>query len=142
VIRPEEDLRERQRDDPHDTDVGEPVREPEPARARQQLEQRGPEQRAAEEEQGVLQRVHGVVVERGVVERRHVPEADVDRPQRQGDERMREDAQRAHGPERERRPEQRAAQPEHEAERGEVADQQMLSHVQREVLLLAEPVER
>ncbi len=65
----------------------------------------------------------------GVVDRRDVPEVEVDRPQREGDERVGEDLEPVEGADREERLQQRAGQPEDDQQRGDVADQQVLDHV-------------
>ena len=90
----------------------------------------------------MLERVHGVVVERRVVQERHVPEVEVDGPDRQRDERVRQHAQAFDDAELEHRPQDRPAQTRDEAERREVADDHVLQHVHEEEVLLAELVDR
>ena len=90
----------------------------------------------------MLQRVHDLVSERGFPEEREVPDDEVHRPERQRDERMGEEAERpdrAHG---EDRAEQRAGEPGDDAERPEIAEQQVLDHVEREGLLFPERGDR
>jgi hypothetical protein len=84
----------------------------------------------------VLERVHGAVLHRRLVERRDVPEREVRCPDGKRHERVREDAQPHHAGEREHRPEQRAGEAGEQAERGQVADEQVLDHVEREELPL------
>ena len=55
---------------------------------------------------------------------------------------MREEAQGANRPHGEHRPQNRAGQPGDDAERREVAEQEVLDHVERERLLLAERRDR
>ena len=67
-----------------------------------------------------------------------MPEDEVRRPDREGDERVREDA-KAHDPgEREDRAEERAGEAGQDAERSEISEQQVLCHVEREQLGLAD----
>ena len=65
----------------------------------------------------------------GVVDRRDVPEEEVDRPQRQRHRRVGEDPEAVEDADREDRLQQRPGQPEHEQQGGDVADQQVLGHV-------------
>jgi len=88
----------------------------------------------------VLEGVHGVVVERRLVEKRQVPGVEADRPHGQRDERVRQDAQRVDDAE--DRAQHRPRQPRDEAEGREVAEDHVLEHVREEELLLAEGVER
>ena len=90
----------------------------------------------------VLERVHGGVVQRGVVEERDVPDVEIDCPQRQRDERVRQDAEPLDGTQREHRPQDRAGEPGDEAERREIAEDHVLQHVHEEEVLLAERVDR
>ena len=73
--------------------------------------------------------VHGRRPVGGVIERRRVPEEDVDRPQRQRHRRVGEDPQPVEEPDREDRLQQRPGQAEHQQQRGDVAEQQVLAHV-------------
>jgi hypothetical protein len=90
----------------------------------------------------VLERVHAAVLDRGLVDRRQVPKHQVHRPERESDEGVREDAQPHDPRKREQRSEHRPGQPGEQAERGEVADEEVLGHVEREQLLLADPRDR
>ena len=91
----------------------------------------------------MLERVHGAVVDRGLVDRRHVPEHQVHCPERERDEGVREDAQPHDPRKREQWPEHRPGRAGEQAERGEVADEEVLSHVEAlEQLLLADPRDR
>ena len=67
-----------------------------------------------------------------------MPEREVRRPDRERDERVREHAEPHDAREREQRAEQRPGQPGEQAERREVAEQEVLDHVEREELLLAD----
>ena len=64
-----------------------------------------------------------------------VPDVEVGRPKRQGDERMGEVAKPAEPPVREQRLKQRARQAEHDQQRADVRDQQVLRHVAEQQLL-------
>ena len=86
--RPDEDVAEHGLDQPHEHDVAELPAGAEPGRLRQRLDDRRPHQRAAGEEEDVLQRVHRRVVQRRLVEERDVPDVEVDRPDRQRDVRV------------------------------------------------------
>ena len=90
----------------------------------------------------MLERVDRRVVDRGVVEKRDVPDVEVDRPERQRDERMREHAQLLDRPQRQHGPEHRPGQTRDEAERRQIAQQDVLTHVDEEEVLLAERVDR
>ena len=114
----------------------------EPLRPGQHLDHGRPHQRPGREERDVLEGVHGLVAKRGLPEGRQVPEEEVERPERQRDEGMRQEAERAHRAQREERPEDRAGEARDDAERGEIAEQQVLHHVEREGLLLAERRDR
>ena len=99
---------------------------------------------AGGEEAGVLEGVHERVLERRVVERRDVPEVEEGEPQHDERDRARERAQppldrlqaargRAHDHARERQQQE---------QRRDVAEQDVLGHVHREEVLLAEGVDR
>ena len=77
----------------------------------------------------------GAVAVGGVVERRDVPEEEVERPERQGDGRVGEDLEAVEDADREDRLQQRAGQAEDEQQRGDVAEQQVLAHVGDDQLL-------
>ena len=86
----------------------------------------------------VLERVDGRVPNGRLVEERQVPEIEIRRPDRQRHDRIREHAQTLDGPEREQRPQHRPREPGEQEERCEVADQDVLEHVEAEELLLAD----
>ena len=86
----------------------------------------------------MLERVHGRVLDRRLVEEGHVPEVEVGGPDRQRHERVREHAQALDRAEREQRPQDRAVQPGEQRERREVAEDDVLEHVEAEELLLAD----
>ena len=90
----------------------------------------------------MLERVHGRVCDGRLVEHRQVPEVQVRRPERQRDGGVREHPQPLDRPQREQRPQDRAGEPGEEAERREVADQDVLQHVEAEELLLADRRDR
>ena len=90
----------------------------------------------------MLQRVQGGVPHRALVERGHVPEDEDRRPERERERRVREDAQPLDRAQREQRPQQRPGQPCEQAERREVADDDVLEHVEEEELLLGEGGDR
>ena len=140
--RPDEDVADDRRRDADGDDVAHLRAGAEPLRPGQHLDHGRPHQRPGREERDVLERVHGLVAERGLPEGRHVPEVEVDRPERERDEGMRQEAERAHRAQREERPEDRSGEPRDDAERCEVAEQQVLHHVERERLLLAERRDR
>ena len=71
----------------------------------------------------------------GVVERRDVPEVEVERPERQGDQRVGEDLEPVEEADREDRLQQRPGQAEDQQQRGDVAEQQVLAHVGDDQLL-------
>ena len=77
-----------------------------------------------------------------LVEERQVPEIEIRRPDRQRHDRVREHAQALDGPEREQRPQHRPREPGEQAERCEVADHDVLEHVEAEELLLADRSDR
>ena len=81
-------------------------------------------------------------MQRRVIEVRDVPDVEVERPERQRDERMGQDAQPLDHLEAKHRAKDLAGQPEHEAERREVAEDHVLRHVEEEEMLLAERVDR
>ena len=114
----------------------------EPRRRRQRLEYRRPHQAAAAEHQEVLERVHGAVAERRLVHERQVPEIEVERPDRQRNERVGQIAEPLCGLVGEHRPEHRPGQAGDEAERRQVAEDHVLAHVNEEEILLAELVDR
>ena len=120
-------------DQAHDRDVAELRAGAEPLRRRQRLEYRQPHDRAAREKAKMLERVHEVVSHRGLVEKRQVPDVEVDRPERQRDQRMREEPQPVQ--EGEHGPQDRPCQPREKRERREVAEQHVLQHVKAEELL-------
>ena len=80
--------------------------------------------------------------DRGLVDRGDVPEREVRGPERERHERVRENAQPHDSGECQDRAEQRAGQAGKQAERREVAEQEVLGHVEREELLLADCSER
>ena len=86
----------------------------------------------------MLERVDGRVADGSLVQKREVPEIEIRRPDRQRHERVREHPQTLDGPEREQRPQHRPRKPGEQAERCEVADQDVLEHVEAEELLLAD----
>ena len=79
-----------------------------------------------------------VVVQRRRVQERDVPHVEIDRPDRQRDQRMREKTQPIDRPQREHRPEHRPGQAGDEAQRCEIAEQDVLEHVHEEEVLFAE----
>ena len=83
-----------------------------------------------------------LVLDRRFVERGHVPEREVRRPDRERDEGVREHAQAHDSRKREHGAEQRPGQPGEQAQRREVAEQEVLRHVEREELLLGDGCER
>src|ERR671934_1623232 len=102
----------------------------EPLGRGERLEHGQPHDRAAGEEAEVLERVHRVVAQGGVVEVREVPHIEVDRPERQRHQRVSEEAETVQP--RERRPQDRSRQSGEERERREIAEQHVLQHVERE----------
>ena len=83
----------------------------------------------------MLEGVDGAVVDRGLVEPRNVPDVEVDRPERQRDQWVREDqVAKTHAA---LKRQQRTGEAEHECERREVAEDDVLEHVNPEQLLLA-----
>jgi hypothetical protein len=70
-----------------------------------------------------------------VVQRRHVPEEKVRRPERQGDQRVGEDPQPVEDRDLEDRLQQRPGQAEDQQQGGDVAEQQVLGHVRDHQLL-------
>src|SRR5438094_927593 len=76
------------------------------------------------------------------IEPRQVPDVQVDRPERQRDQRMGEDTPPLDEAELQHRLEQWPVQPGDERERSEVAEQDVLGHVGPQELLLAEGIER
>ena len=83
----------------------------------------------------MLEHVDPVVAQRRLVERGRVPGVEVERPQHQRDDGVREDAQAVdHGVAQQRR-EHRPGEAEHEQEPRDVTDQQMLGHVGQEQLV-------
>jgi hypothetical protein len=83
-----------------------------------------------------------VVVQRSLVQKREVPDVEVDRPERQRDEWVGQDSQPRDRADREHRPEDRAREADDERERREIADDHVLEHVREEELLLPESIER
>ena len=83
----------------------------------------------------MLERVDAGVAERRLVERRHVPHVQVDRPQWEGDRGMGERAQAVEEADFEDRREQWTGQAEHDQQRRDVAEQQVLDHVHLQQLL-------
>ena len=81
----------------------------------------------------------GIVTNGGVVEERQVPRIEVERPQRQCNQGVREEAEPMQ--EREHRPEDRPCETRKERQGREVAEQDVLEHVEAEELL-AEGVQR
>ena len=104
----------------------------------QRLEHGEPEHDPGAEEGDVLDRVQGARLDRALVQHREVPEDEVRGPDREGDERVREDAEPHHSGQGENRSQHRPCEPGEQAERGEVSEQQVLRHVEREELLLAD----
>ena len=90
----------------------------------------------------MLERVDDVVVQRRLVEVRQMPDVEVERPERQRDQRMAEDAQPADVGQRQHGPQDRPGQPRHDQQRRQVADDDVLDHVHEQELLLAERVDR
>ena len=80
--------------------------------------------------------------QRRLVEGRHVPCVEGDRPGRQRDQRMGEKPEPADQPEREDRAKDGPTQAEHERQRRQVAEHQVLDHVDVEGPLLADRVDR
>ena len=142
LVGPREHVREHHAREAGGDDVEELRARAEPPRGGERLEHRGPEERARREERDVLERVHGVVPERSLVEVRQVPEVEVDRPQRPGHERVGEHAQPVNPLVGEERTKQRARQPGDDRQRRELSEQHVLRHVHEEELLLAPRVER
>ena len=136
---PEEDVPEHRLDRAHDRDVPDLRAGPEPFRRRQRLQDGQPHDRAAREEAEMLERVHGVVAHGRLVEERQMPDVEVHRPERQGDQRIGEEAQAVQ--EGERRPQDRACQPREQRERREISEQDVLQHVEAEELF-AERMDR
>src|SRR5207247_4065431 len=101
-----------------------------------------PHQRPGGEDRDVLERVDRLVAERGLPQDRQMPDEEVERPERERDEWVREESERPHRAQREDRTQQRAGEAGDDAERREIADQQVLRHVERERLLLAEGRDR
>ena len=71
-----------------------------------------------------------------------MPEVEIDRPQRQRDQRMGEHTQPFDHAQRKDRPQDLSRHPDDEAERREIAEQHVLHHVHEEEVLLAERVDR
>ena len=92
------------------------------------------------DEQRVLERVDGLVLERRLVQRRDVPErrGSTAHSANAGD-RVGERAQPARAADAQDRREHRAGEAEHEQQRGEVAEQQVLGHVRDEALVAQVP---
>jgi hypothetical protein len=90
----------------------------------------------------VLEGVDGRVSDGPLVQQRQVPEIQIGRPERQRDQGVREHPQPFDRPECEQRPEERPREPGEQAERREVADQDVLQHVEAEELLLADRRDR
>ena len=90
----------------------------------------------------VLERVDGAVMERRLVHKRDVPEVEVQRPEGQRDERMGQEAEAPHAGQGQHRPEDRPGETRNEGERCEVAEEDVLDHVDEEELLLAERIDR
>ncbi len=110
----------------------------EPLRRGERLEDGEPEHDPGTEERDVLERVEGARLEGAFVEEREVPQDEVRRPDREGDQRIREHAESHHAGKREHRSEERSGQAGEEAQRSEVADEEVLRHVEREELLLSD----
>ena len=89
----------------------------------------------------MLERVHARVAQRRLVEDGQVPDVQVDRPQREGDQRVREHAQAVEEPDAQDRRDQRPGQAEHDQQRGDVAEQQVLDHVHVQQVLAGAPSE-
>ena len=83
----------------------------------------------------MLQRVDGVVAQRGLVEHRQVPDVEVERPGHDRHDGMGEHAQAPGDRIAQHRGQQRAGQAQHDQQRGDVADQQVLDHVGDEQLV-------
>ncbi len=141
-VRPDEDVAEHRLDEADGRDVPEFPPRPEPLRRRQRLDDGLPHQAPAREEHEVLERMDRVVVQRGVVQVRDVPDIEVHGPDRERDQGMREKAQPLDRAQCQHRPQHLTRQPEHEEERCKVADQHVLRHVQEEEVLFAELVDR
>ena len=90
----------------------------------------------------MLERVHDVVVQRRLVQERQVPDVEVERPQRQCNQRVPEHAQAPDHGQRQHRAQDRPRQARDHEQRREVADDDVLDHVDEEELLLAEGVDR
>ncbi len=132
---PQERVGQHALDQPHGDDVADLRAVAEPRRLGQRAQQRHPHRHPERDEQDVLQRVHGGVLHRALVERGQVPEVEVRRPGRERHDRVREHAQPADSGRREQRLQQRAGEPEHQQQRAEVGEQQVLEHVGEEQLL-------
>ena len=139
---PDEDVPDDGRDQPDADDVRELRAGSEPLGRGQRLEDGEPEDDPGAEERDVLDRVQRARLDRPLVEHREVPEHEVRRPDRERDERVREDAQAHHAGQREDRAEHRAGEPGEQAQRREIAEQQVLRHVEREELLLSDDRDR
>ena len=90
----------------------------------------------------MLERVHRAVPNGRLVEKRQVPDVEIDRPERECDERVGEHPQSLDRPERQQRPQDGAGRAGEQAERREIADQHVLEHVEAEELLLADRGDR
>ena len=129
-------------DEADDGDVAELGAGAEPLRSGQRLQHRQPHHEPGGEERDVLERVHRAVPNGRLVEERQVPEVEIDRPERECDERVGEHPQTLDRPERQQRPQDRACRAGEQAERREIADQHVLEHVEAEELLLADRGDR
>ncbi len=90
---PDEDVADHGRDEADADDVRELRPGAEPLRGGERLEDREPEHDPGAEERDVLEGVQRARLDRSLVKGREVPEDEVRRPDREGDERVREDAQ-------------------------------------------------
>ena len=104
---PDEDVAENRLEQADGDDVAELRRGAEPRRPGQHLDHRRPHERAGREEAEVLERVDGVVTDRTLVEKRDVPDVEVQRPERQARRAVSERPRRRPG-EREQRPQERS----------------------------------
>jgi len=136
--RPDEHACDRHADHPHHEHVDRLCLGAEPPRARQRFDDRSPHERARDEEREVLARVEQRVLERCVVGPVQVPDDEGGSPERERDERVSEHAKPPQAGDGKQGPEQGAGESEDDQQRTDVADQQVLAHVDGERLLRRE----
>ena len=115
---------------------------PEPLGRREGLEHGEPEHDAGAEEGDVLDRMERARLDGAFVEHREVPEHEIRRPDGKRDERVREHAEAHDARQGEDGAEDRAGEAGEEAQRREVAEDEVLGHVEREQLLLSDGRDR